>query len=67
MRQRTEKSLYNNMNKTTKQKIDNIVNAIAMTDIKMSRALRALITSIYIDGELAGLDKAKEIYSDLSK
>ncbi len=49
------------MNTETKQKIETIVNAIAMVDIKSSRTLRDLITEIYIDGEIAGLDKAREI------
>lgn len=49
------------MNKETKQKIDNIVEGLGLSETA-KKTLRDLITSVYIDGEIAGLDKAKEIF-----
>lgn len=49
------------MKKETKQKIENIVDAIAIVDTKSSRTLRGLITSIYLDGVNDGLERAREI------
>ena len=54
------------MKSNTTQLIKLVVDAYGNTE-ETKASLKNLLTRIWVDGQLDGLDKAKEIYSDLHK